>query len=141
MSFLRIMVFGTFDYLHQGHLNFFKQAKKLSKNSFLIVSVARDINVKKIKKRQTVHNERVRLKNIKALKIVDNAVLGGKKNYLNHIIKEAPDIIALGYDQIAYVQALKNDIKRKNLKIKIKRLKAYYPKKYKSSLMAKNINN
>ena len=41
----RIMVFGTFDGLHKGHLNFFKQAKNFAENSFLIVSVARDKNV------------------------------------------------------------------------------------------------
>ena len=41
------MVFGTFDGLHKGHLNFFKQAKKLAQKSFLIVSIARDLNVLK----------------------------------------------------------------------------------------------
>ena len=41
------MVFGTFDILHQGHLDFFKQARKLVANPFLVVSVARDVNVKK----------------------------------------------------------------------------------------------
>ena len=46
---VKIMAFGTFDILHAGHLNFFKQARKLSKYPFLIVSVARDVNVKKIK--------------------------------------------------------------------------------------------
>ena len=47
---IRIMVFGTFDGLHEGHLDFFKQARQLSKNPFLIVSIARDKNVKIIKK-------------------------------------------------------------------------------------------
>ena len=28
------MVFGTFDFLHKGHLNFFKQARKLSAHPF-----------------------------------------------------------------------------------------------------------
>ena len=39
------MVFGTFDGLHKGHINFFQQAVKLAKNSYLIVSIARDKNV------------------------------------------------------------------------------------------------
>ena len=55
---VRVMVFGTFDGLHQGHLNFFKQARNLSKNSYLIVSVARDKNVKKIKGRLPYLNEK-----------------------------------------------------------------------------------
>ena len=45
----KVMVFGTFDGLHKGHLDFFKQAKNFTKNSFLIVSIARDKNVFKIK--------------------------------------------------------------------------------------------
>ena len=45
----KIMVFGTFDGVHKGHINFFKQARVLSKNPYLIVSIARDKNVKKIK--------------------------------------------------------------------------------------------
>ena len=44
----KIMIFGTFDGLHKGHLNFFKQAKNFIQNSFLIVSIARDKNVYKI---------------------------------------------------------------------------------------------
>jgi cytidyltransferase-like protein len=44
-----VMVFGTFDFLHKGHLNFFKQARSLAKNPYLIASVARDYNVKRIK--------------------------------------------------------------------------------------------
>jgi len=45
----KIMVFGTFDGLHKGHLNFFWQARKLAVDSFLVVSIARDKNVIKIK--------------------------------------------------------------------------------------------
>jgi cytidyltransferase-like protein len=36
----KIMVFGTFDGLHEGHLVFLKQARKLTEKPFLIVSIA-----------------------------------------------------------------------------------------------------
>ena len=52
MAKTRIMVFGTFDGIHRGHLHFFKQARGLVKNPYLIVSVARDVNVKRIKGRK-----------------------------------------------------------------------------------------
>ena len=55
------MVFGTFDGLHKGHISFFKQAKNLIKNSFLIVSIARDKNVIKIKGKEPKLSENERL--------------------------------------------------------------------------------
>jgi FAD synthetase len=131
----KIMVFGTFDILHKGHLNFFKQARKLSKNPFLIVSVARDLNVKKIKGQKPLHNLRQRLTAVKKCHGVNMAVLGGIKNHLTHILKLKPQIIALGYDQKAYVNNLAKDLLQKGLKVKVLRLKAYKPHVYKSSLI------
>jgi FAD synthetase len=128
------MVFGTFDVLHKGHLNFFKQARSLSQNSYLIVSVARDINAKRIKGGRPRSTEKQRLAVIKKCPLVDKVVLGGLKSHIPHIAKEAPDIIALGYDQRAYVENLKNLLKKAGLKVKVARLKAFYPKIYKSSL-------
>ena len=130
----RIMVFGTFDILHKGHLNFFKQARKLSPTPYLIVSVARDLNVQKIKGRKPDATEKQRLAAIKKCTLVDKSVLGGKKKHIPHILKEKPDVIALGYDQRAYVKNLKNLLKKKGLKVKVARLKAFYPKIYKSRL-------
>lgn len=131
----RIMVFGTFDGLHEGHLNFFNQARKLSHNSFLIVSVARDKNVFRIKKRFPNLSERQRVNLIKKSKLADRIVLSGIKNHIPHILKEHPNIIALGYDQSAYVDNLKKNLKKNGLSVKITRLKAYKEKIYKNSLI------
>lgn len=129
------MVFGTFDGLHKGHLNFFKQARKLAKNSLLIVSVARDQNVFKIKGKYPSKNEHTRMNFVKKCKLADKVVLSGVKNYLPHITKEHPNIIALGYDQKAYTKNLKKDLKNKNISVKIVRLKSYKPKVYKNRLL------
>ena len=43
----KVMVFGTFDYLHEGHKDFFRQAKQYGDE--LVVVVARDETVKQIK--------------------------------------------------------------------------------------------
>jgi len=131
----RIMVFGTFDVLHKGHLHFFKQARALSRNPYLIVSVARNINVKKIKGREPKNSEKKRLTIVRASKLVDKAVLGGLKNHIPHILKEKPKIIALGYDQKTYVSNLKKDLTKRGLNVKIKRLKAYKRNLYKSSIL------
>ena len=131
------MVFGTFDGVHKGHLNFFKQAKKLARNPFLIVSVARDKNVLKIKGQRPFLNEKKRLALIKKYEIADKIVLSGIKNHLPHIVKEKPDIIALGYDQRAYVKNLKKDLKNKGILVRVARLKAYKQKIYKNRLLKK----
>jgi FAD synthetase len=134
----KIMVFGTFDLLHKGHLHFFKQARKLAKKPCLIVSVARDKNVRKIKGKKPQLSEKRRLALVKNSKFVDKAVLGALGDYVGHIIKQNPAIIALGYDQKAYTKGLKAILKKSGLIVKIKRLKAYKPLVYKSSFFKKN---
>lgn len=131
----RILVFGTFDILHPGHIHFFRQARRLAKYPFLIVSVARDKNVKKIKRQSPLHNEKIRLAIVKKHPLVNKAVLGALKDYLNHIKLLKPTIIALGYDQTAYTSNLSAKLKQLGLKPKIKRLKPHKPHIYKSSKM------
>ncbi|MEX2029094.1 MAG: adenylyltransferase/cytidyltransferase family protein [Candidatus Paceibacterota bacterium] len=131
----KIMVFGTFDGLHEGHLNFFKQARKLSARPTLIVSMARDKNVEKIKGRKPFLGEKKRMALVKKCPLVDRVVLSGITNHIPHIMRERPEIIALGYDQQAYVKNLKKDLKNKNLKVKITRLKPYKEKIYKNKLL------
>lgn len=132
---IKIMIFGTFDGLHLGHLNFMKQARKLDKNAKLIVSIARDKNVFLIKKVKPRLNEKKRLELVKKSKLVDEAVLAGVKNYISHIKKVRPDFIALGYDQYAYVKTLKKDLKDAGLATKVARMKPYKEKIYKNSLL------
>jgi len=134
----KIMVFGTFDGLHQGHINFLKQARNLSPNSFLIVSLARDRNVLRLKGSLPEKKEKERLALIKRSGLADKVVLGGTKSHLPHILKENPHVIALGYDQKAYVKNLMRDLKtqKNNLNlIKITRLKPYKKKIYKNNLL------
>src|ERR1035437_7835824 len=72
-------------------------------HSSLIVSIARDKNVIRIKKKKPILSENERFALVKKSKFVDKVVLAGKVKYLPHILKEKPDIIALGYDQKAYI--------------------------------------
>jgi FAD synthetase len=131
----KIMVFGTFDGLHQGHLNFFKQARNLHQFPFLIVSIARDKNVLKIKGKYPNLSEQARMILVQKCKLVDRVVLSGIKNHIPHIARMRPDIIALGYDQWAYVKNLKKDLKNKGILVKIVRLKPFKEKVYKNHLL------
>ena len=134
------MIFGTFDGVHKGHLNFFKQARKLHKNSFLVASIARDKNVLRIKGKLPDFNEQERLNLVKKSILVDKVILSGVKNHLTHIVKERPDIIALGYDQKAYIKGLKSDLKNRGVLVQIVRLKPYKENVYKNSLLKKNLH-
>ena len=122
----KVMCSGTFDGLHPGHLNFFKQANK--QGDYLVVVVARDINVKKIKERLPRNNEQLRLRKVKQVDIIDEAILGQTGNIYNIIKTIKPDVICLGYDQKVDIEKLKI-----NFKGEIIRLKPYKEDIYKSS--------
>lgn len=128
----RVLVFGTFDKLHPGHLNFLRQAKKYGQ---LFVVVSRDKTVKEVKGKFPFQMERERLKNIQKLKIVKKALLGHLKDKYLVIKKIKPEIICLGYDQKFFIRDLPKKIKEFGLKTKIIRLKPYKSDIYKTSKM------
>ena len=130
----RIMVFGTFDMVHEGHVDFFRQARSLAADPYLIVSVARDRIVARIKGMSPRNSEGKRLSVIKENPLVNKVVLGDEVGYLPHIIAARPDIIALGYDQGGeYVERLEHDLTNAGLSTKVVRLKAFKPETYKTS--------
>lgn len=131
-----VMVFGTFDIIHLGHLHLFLQAKKYGDK--LIAVIARDINVKKEKKHRPLHTERERFYFLKHIDLIDNVVLGNKTDYYKIIKEKKPAVIALGYDQKMNEKTLKEKIKKFGLHTEIVRLLPYR-KKIKSSLIKKYI--
>ncbi|MFH1790247.1 MAG: adenylyltransferase/cytidyltransferase family protein [bacterium] len=136
----KVMVFGTFDILHPGHINFFKQAKKFG--DFLIVVIARDSTIAKVKKEKPINSQYKRMSLVKDSGLAEKVVLGGVVDKYAIIAKEKPDVIALGYDQSSFTKNLKKLI---NYKTNIVRLDSYKPEKFKSSKLkqskyAKNID-
>lgn len=106
-----VLTAGTFDLLHPGHHNTLKYAKSLGDE--LIVVIARDETVKKIKGRKPVIPENQRREMIEAIKPVDKAILGSLTDKLEPILKIKPDIIVLGPDQITFdAENLKNELKK-----------------------------
>ncbi|MBI5456260.1 adenylyltransferase/cytidyltransferase family protein [Candidatus Kaiserbacteria bacterium] len=132
----RVMVFGTFDKIHPGHEDMFRQARVLVTDPFLIVSVARDSIVERIKGFLPKNSETVRRDKVAAHPLVDEAVMGDAEGYIEHIRNARPDIIALGYDQRGeYVDNLEKDLKDAGLDAQIVRLQSFHPEKYKTSKM------
>ena len=131
-TYKKVMAFGTFDILHKGHENFLKQAKFYG--NYLIIVIARDKTVLKIKGKLPRNNEKERLKKVGDSKLADKIILGSLTDKYKAIKKYKPDIICLGYDQQAFTEKLEEKLKEYNLlNTKIVRLKAYCPEKYKSS--------
>ncbi|XOU94139.1 MAG: adenylyltransferase/cytidyltransferase family protein [Candidatus Kerfeldbacteria bacterium] len=131
----KVLITGTFDHIHPGHIDFLKQAKKLG--DFLIVVIARDKTVTKIKDKTPLKNEYQRQDEIKKLKIADRVILGKIGDKFEVIELQKPDIICLGYDQKSFTKGLRVELKKRGLKPKIVRLKSFKPNLYKSSIIKK----
>ena len=128
----KVMAFGSFDILHEGHKHYLKEAK--SYGDYLIVVVARDENIIKFKGRKPRIDENHRLNKIKKLDFVDEAVLGDKDDILKVLDEFKPDVICLGYDQKTINEGkLRLELKKRNLKAEVIRAKPYKEHVYKSS--------
>lgn len=130
-----VLVFGTFDGIHRGHLNFLKQAKEYG--DYLIVVVARDETVKRLKGKLPLKNELKRIRELKKCETVDEIILGDKNNPYKILKKVKPDIICLGYDQKFFIENLSSEIKKLKLETKTFKMKPYKPKKFHSSIINK----
>ena len=128
-----VMVFGTFDFLHPGHVHFLTQAKK--HGTKLIVVVSRDATAAKTKGAKPTFPEADRVHVVGALRVVDEAVLGYEGDVYKIIKEHAPDVICLGYDQTHFVDKLASKLQEFKLNTKIVRLEPFAPEKYKSSKM------
>jgi len=129
-----VMVFGAFDGLHPGHLNFFEQAR--SYGDKLIVSVGTDRNVEKIKGKKPLFSQVERLALVDNCKLVDKAVIGAEDNFFENIASYEPDVICLGYDQWAKEEDVKEGLKDVGLtSCKVVRLKPYEEKRAKSTII------
>ena len=133
----KVLVFGSFDFLHEGHKHFLKEAKELGDK--LVVVIARDSTIKDLKGHDPKFSEDERIKHIKKLNIVDEIRMGYVGDKWKVIEEIDPDVIALGYDQDSYTKGLKKGMKDRGLDVKIVRLKGYKTEKYKSSLLKSSL--
>jgi|TARA_B100000315_G_C14567279_1_gene583629 cytidyltransferase-like protein len=132
----KVMAFGSFDVLHKGHEAYLKEARSYGKH--LIVIVAKDENILRFKGRKAKHDEEYRLRQVKRLDFVDEAVLGHKDDIFEVLGEFKPNIVCLGYDQSTISEdALKNELKKFNITAKIVRAKSFKPGIYKSSILKK----
>jgi FAD synthetase len=134
---MKVLAFGTFDIFHPGHEHYLQEAKKLGDELYVVL--ARDETVKKVKGKAPHNNEEARLEKVRSLSYVHFATLGNPGDKYQIIEQIRPDIIAIGYDQISFVEGLAEKLAERGLYPKIvKFTKGYEPDKYKSSKMRPN---
>lgn len=93
-----VLATGVFDHFHPGHRFFLESAKKLGDR--LVVIVARDENVFRIKGFFPEYSEKERLQSIRNSGVADEVLLGKRgEDFLKIVSEIAPDLLAVGYDQ------------------------------------------
>ena len=92
----RVLVGGSFNLLHQGHIFFLSRAKRLG--DYLVVIIATDNTVLKNKKPLLLPAEK-RKRLVEKLGVADKVRIGSDSDFFKMVEEEKPDIIALGYDQ------------------------------------------
>ena len=128
----KVLVFGTFDVIHPGHISFLKQAREVG--DFIIASVARDDFVFQKKGRKPNHGERERLKNIVNSGMVEDAYLSDRVPGTYDIVRRCkPDVVCFGHDQHELEKDFKGWLALEHLQISTVTLQAFQPEKFKSS--------
>jgi len=136
----KILVAGTFDILHPGHIFLINEAAKLGD---VYIVIATDKNRELYSGEAPIVPEQQRYEVMKSIKNVKDVKLGRHDNDTLRTVEEInPDIILLGPDQKFSAQKLQNALKMKGLKhIEVRRLENYYDKfnLHSSSLIKKKI--
>ena len=93
----RVITYGTYDLLHEGHINLLRRAKALG--DYLIVGVTNDSFDRERGKLNVRNNVLERVEAVKATGIVDQVIIEdyvGQK--IDDILKYDVDIFAIGSD-------------------------------------------
>jgi cytidyltransferase-like protein len=104
-----VMVFGTFDGLHEGHHAFLKEAR--GHGDHLIVVIPHDRIVERLKGALPKMDVAGRFADLQALDNVDEVVISDEEPGTWEVVKRhRPDVIAIGYDQYALREDLESHL-------------------------------
>lgn len=135
---MTVMVFGTFDILHLGHIHLFEQAKL--HGDHLIAVVSSDHNAQKLTHKKLFHTQAQRLALLKHIDLIDEVVPGQEADPYEVIRQVSPDVIALGYDQQLFVDKLAGELEKAGINAEIVRLPELDTNQFASSNMRTYIN-
>ncbi len=116
----KVLVAGTFEILHPGHIELFRTAWEKGR---VYVIVSRDINAEKFKGRPIIVPEEQRRKIVESIRYVYRAVLGHQEDLLKPVEEIDPDIILLGPDQKIDEERLEKELEKRGVRARVERLK------------------
>jgi FAD synthetase len=121
---ITVLASGVFDLIHYGHIRFLEEAKREGgEDAKLIVIVARDETVRRLKGRMPIIPEDQRRALVESLKVVDEALLGYEEMDLAAVIERIkPDIVAVGHDQREIEELTYRVQREKDLSLRIVRI-------------------
>jgi FAD synthetase len=118
-----VLASGVFDRLHNGHVFYLEEARKLGDR--LVVCVASDATAKKSGKNPLL-DERQRAELVASLKFVDRAFvgkdLGGEWTIYDTIREEKADVVALGFDQKFDEDEISSKCKTMGMEVEVARI-------------------
>ena len=122
-----VLTSGAFDLIHYGHIRLLEEAKRLGgPGARLVVIVARDETIRRLKGHSPVIPEDQRRALVEALRVVDEALLGYRDLDMTTVLDRVkPDVIAVGYDQDGIEAMAKKAIEERGLKIEVKRISRF----------------
>ena len=159
----KVLVFGTFDGIHDGHRAMLREAKSLTLRhpeaegspvgNYLVAAVAPDSVVKALKGGMQLHTAAQRIGLLKGEHLADEIILADEETHSWKILKKVkPQIVALGYDQDdlrtnleEYLEKSFPDVETEEgwqsnpKKPKIVVLSAHEPEKYHNRIMNKEL--
>jgi FAD synthetase len=132
-----VVIFGVFDGIHEGHTVFISEAK--THGDHLVVIVARDTAVEKLKHKLPLHCEADRIQALLDIPEVDRVLLGdGEEDTYNTLKEVNPSVVFLGYDQEALFASISKAMKKGTIpKVDIKRGSPHKPESMHSSILYK----
>lgn len=136
----RVMVFGTFDGIHEGHRAMLKEAKSLG--DYLIVALAQDHMVEHLKGHLPKLNFVDRFEHLEKEDGVDKVVIGDAHIGIWGVVeKYQPDVVALGYDQSMLQKDLARHFRGSAVHPEVRVMRSFEPEKYHSSILEKPLAN
>ncbi|GEM05267.1 glycerol-3-phosphate cytidylyltransferase [Halolactibacillus miurensis] len=101
----KVITYGTFDLIHQGHINILKRAKELG--DYLVVAISTD-EFNKIKNKKAYHSYETRKFILEAIKYVDEVI--PEKNWEQKVVdikNHKIDLFVMGDDWLGKFDFLK----------------------------------